>query len=589
MKIKIKNLLQNKTILALIMAIFTYVTLCKEDSLLPYNVHSWLIFILLIIFFNMSLKKEISSKINKHTLIWSLVFSLILVSGRIINAFMYAYDMSFWKEFLTLKSVIFLIGNFNLLYIILKNIIPKLCELDYHKLLTKDNKIKPSLIFIGSFIIIILGWLPYFLSYFPGTISPDSLREISFVLNDFKNLSDHHTVAHILFIAGPIKLGLKLFGNINYGIALATIFQMIIMALIFSYLIKFLYSRNIKKWILGLILAYFTFVPMHAYYSIVMWKDVLFAGCLLLLTVQTIKLIEKKDIKLENCIPFIITSIFTIFFRNNAIYMYFIYTIFAFILLRKHYKRLILIFLIIFGFYFSVKGPVFNYLHISKSASSEYIGIPLQQVGRMAVKNVEFTEDEQKLLNKLMPIKDMKKEYKPISSDGIKFSKKYNMEVFNENKMEYLKLWLKLVLKHPAIATEAYFTSTLGYYYPGVQYWTIAYEVYENDLGIYTSPKISPYIQNLTRKLEDRNLPIVTITWSIGLCFWIIAIFTYLSVYRKNKKSLLVYIPVWGIWLTMLIATPVYAEFRYVYGAFVSLPLLILFPFLNSKEAKNEK
>ena len=83
-------------------------------------------------------------------------------------------------------------------------------------------------------------------------------------------------------------------------------------------------------------------------------------------------------------------------------------------------------------------------------------------------------------------------------------------------------------------------------------------------------------------------MPIVTITWSIGLCFWIIAIFTYLSVYRKNKKSLLVYIPVWGIWLTMLIATPVYAEFRYVYGAFVSLPLLILFPFLNSKEAKNE-
>ena len=75
-------------------------------------------------------------------------------------------------------------------------------------------------------------------------------------------------------------------------------------------------------------------------------------------------------------------------------------------------------------------------------------------------------------------------------------------------------------------------------------------------------------------------------TWSIGLCFWIIALFSFIAVKKaKDIKAIYLYVPVIGIWLTMMIASPVFAEFRYVYGAFTCLPLLIIFPYLlcNSK------
>ena len=83
--------------------------------------------------------------------------------------------------------------------------------------------------------------------------------------------------------------------------------------------------------------------------------------------------------------------------------------------------------------------------------------------------------------------------------------------------------------------------------------------------------------------IEKRGVPILNIEWSIGLCFWLILVFAILTVKKLGKKALYIYVPVFGIWLTMMAASPVYAEFRYVYGAFTCLPLLMLIPYMNFK------
>ena len=88
-------------------------------------------------------------------------------------------------------------------------------------------------------------------------------------------------------------------------------------------------------------------------------------------------------------------------------------------------------------------------------------------------------------------------------------------------------------------------------------------------------------LDKIFTKVESRYTPLFNIEWSIGLCFWIVLIFVWISI--KRKKSLYPYIPVFGIWVTMMIASPVFAEFRYVYGAFTCLPLLMLIPYINSK------
>ena len=56
---------------------------------------------------------------------------------------------------------------------------------------------------------------------------------------------------------------------------------------------------------------------------------------------------------------------------------------------------------------------------------------------------------------------------------------------------------------------------------------------------------------------------------------------------RRDLKSIYSYIPVLGVWFTIMIATPVYNETRYIFCLFTTLPFLLALPFIS--ESKNNK
>jgi len=579
---------KNKAIISILMATLTYFVFIRINIVKDFDILSWLIFLVIII---INLKTDITkNETIKESIIISGILSFLIVYGRITYAFLIEKD-SVLRELFTLNSLLNFTGIFNFIYITMLNILPKLFNF---KLNYKDSKInKAWKIFLISFSIILLGWLIYLLAFFPGTLTNDSISELTTIINDFATLSDHHPILHVIFISIPFNIGNKLFSNINYSVALVTITQMIIMASIFSSLIVFLYKRKINDFILLTITLIFSILPVYGFYSIVMWKDVIFAGTLLLLTMELIKILEKEknnNLKLKNLKCFILISLLCVFFRNNAIYIYIILAIILLIIKRKYYKTFTVAFAIIFGVYFIVKGPIFTYFNITKSASAEYIGIPLQQIGRMAFKNVKFTKEEEELLNKLMPIEEMANAYDPAISDGIKFNENYNSQVFDENKKEYLMLWLKLIVKHPTVAIEAYSMSTLGYWYPNVEYWSAATIIDENEFSITEDSKLPSKFKECLKLLESKRIPLINIEWSVALYFWIIVLFAIVS-YKKNKiDGLIPYIPMFGLWVTMMLASPVFGEFRYIYGAVTTMPLLIVAPYLiKKKEVKNER
>ncbi len=574
------NILQNQKILSIILASFIYIMMLKTDILAPFDFTSWSIYLILILFIN---KIDLfDKKYIKSASIMSLIFGFLLLFGMIVYRFQ-DLQYSVWGELFTFRSLMKYLGYVSLVYIILITIIPKLIDFK-----TKHNKIKFAnyQIFIFCFLLILLGWLPYFLGFYPGTISPDSIGEITQIENGFVSLSDHHPILHVLFMSGPYTLGKILFGTANAGIALTAVMQMVIMSAIFSSVIVFLKNRKASLLTLILTLTFFMLAPMHGYYSITMWKDVLFAGVFVLFTMQNVILYEnyKKDnITIKSLILYGLVAILCLFFRNNAVYMFMVVAVLLCIILRKHYKKIIPMCVIIFAIFYIIKIPVFNALNISKSGSAEYIGMPLQQIGRMAYKNVDFTDEELDLLNKLIPVEIMAVGYNPRVSDGIKFNDAYNAEVFDENKFEYAQLWASLVVKHPGIALEAYANSTLGYWYPNIVYWSVSNIVWENELGIYMDSKLSEEAKTVLLDIENRMTPIINITWSIGLCFWIIALMIYTSIKRNGWDSCIIYLPTVGIWITMMVASPVFGEFRYVYCVFCALPLLIAMPFNKEK------
>ena len=104
---------------------------------------------------------------------------------------------------------------------------------------------------------------------------------------------------------------------------------------------------------------------------------------------------------------------------------------------------------------------------------------------------------------------------------------------------------------------------------------------------IYNDSKTNASVLNIMKNFTSRNVPLLSMQWSIGLTFWIILIFTCISYLRNGCSSLIIYLPVWGIWLTLMIAAPVWAEYRYVFSAYTCLPVLMCYPYIcNIKSNK---
>lgn len=567
-----------KILVSIIIGVIIYLTLVIQGIIKNYNVLSLSLILILILYIN---KIDLFNRKNyKLSIGLAIFFSIFTLIGSICLDLRYSETRNLWNEIISLKGLISLTGMFSCFYIILISLLPKLENI---KVIKRFHlKPKKKILWLSA-ISIFLCYLPYFIINYPGFFSSDSISELEMIASNLNVISDHHTVIHILSAYIPYKLGMLIFNNSTIAASMIILTQMIIMSLIFATTINFLYKRHVNKYILLLVLLFFALCPIHAFYSITMWKDIIFSGLVLLLTLELIKLLEKKQITLKNSYSFIIISIFTIFFRNNGIYMYIILSVITLFVFRKQLKVIIIMFLIVFSTYFIVKGPIYNYFDVKTSSSSEYIAIPLQQIARMVYKDVEFTKEEEKLINDLMPIETMKKMYNPEILDPIKFHEEYNAKAFEKNKGKYLKMWICLCIKHFDIATESYFISTLGYWYPDVDYWAVLPQIDKNDLGIERT-NLSKKFDSLTELLITKKVPIYGFIWSIGLCIWIIFTFIIKTLTSKNKKILYIYVPIIGIWLTTMIATPVYAEFRYVYSLFTTLPILLLAPYLKLKE-----
>ncbi len=561
-----------------LLSFLTYVSLIKMDIIVSYNVLSFLLFVIIFIIYRNSLLKN-NNYVN-ITLIFSIIFSLLSIIGMDMYAYYNVYNIDIWDKIFCLRSVIYLLGLIPLYYSILYYVINFLCSYDNKN----DEKYNNKIFVVICMLLMLSVWSIYLLNYYPGTLSPDSIGEYSMFVNGLHITSDHHPVLHILYMALFYNIGFKIFGTPNVGVLFVTLSQMIIMASIFTYSLVFLRKRNCPKLLTYILLIFYAFSSITGYYSIVMWKDVLFAGVTLLLTIECFKLYEKRNnLKFKNLISFLIVSLIFVFLRNNAIYAYFILALIILIIFKKYFKQFAVMFVLVFSVFIFVKGPVFKWCGIQKSSSAEYIGMPLQQVSRIITKNEKLTNNQYLQIEKLIPVSIIPSVYNPIVSDGIKFNKNFNIDAFNDDKISYLKLYSDIIIEHFQTAMEAYFISTLGYWYPNVVYWSVANNVYENNFGIYLDPKTNENINNIIVEGEKRTLPLFGMQWSIGLCVWTIAVLTVCFIKKNKFIAITSFLPCITIWITMLLASPVWGEFRYVYGLFTSLPFLIGIFFIKIK------
>lgn len=432
-------------------------------------------------------------------------------------------------------------------------------------------------VFLITTLLCFVFWLPMFLYLFPGILTPDSLSQVSQLLG-LTPYSNHHPWLHTLLIKLCYSFGCLFTSDLTTALSFYTVVQMILFAMSIAYLLSTCVAFELNTYICLAITAFYTLVPYHAVYAVTIWKDILFAAAILCFTCSLFR-ISHRFTKLH-CIIYICSCILFCLLRSNGWYAFLVSLPFLLYHFRNEWKRYVPLHILVLAVVLVFKIPVMNAFHVSQPDLVESLHIPIQQVANVIVHDRELTEEQLALIDAIVDDRNTIKEvYVPTFADNVKdLIRAGNQDYLVANKGAYFKLWFQLLCKYPGDYIDAYINQTYGYYYPDIFYTMADNEgISQTSLDIVARPIIhGPLVikcKEILLKLYQM-VPVYGLIWCMGSMAWLLLFLLALSIVRDERKSVY-YIPCIALILTVLIATPVAADFRYVYFLFVNMPLYV--------------
>ena len=437
-------------------------------------------------------------------------------------------------------------------------------------------------------VILIVSWLPVFLVYYPGIIPGDATNSIGMLMGD-QPWTNHFPVFYTLIIGFFLKIG-ELVGNINLGVALYSITQLITMALAVGFMLEWLGRKELRRiWIYSCI-AYFCAVPLFGNYAIVMWKDPWFSAALILLVIYLYdnvveepgKFLEKKQLLVYAGLVMLICLL-----RNNGIYIAVLISFVLLFLYRHALKKVLAGVLIPLAIVSLITGPVYQTVFSAENVFAESVGIPLQQMARTIVMDGKITAEQEEVLDEILPIEEYKNLYSPFIVDPIKWAPDFDNDYLETHKKEFLETWLGMMKDNLGEYVKQYLMGTYGFWHIGrdLEYEFVKFDIPENDWGIGQSYFFESHFgYSAQDKLNPRydylpsGLLVWILLWDIVMC-WM----------KKKSIYILPLLVMAGNWITLLVATPIAFGIRYLFVCVIGLPILLAYPWLVGGRTDNEK
>ncbi|MBD5444650.1 MAG: hypothetical protein HDR29_03770 [Lachnospiraceae bacterium] len=421
-------------------------------------------------------------------------------------------------------------------------------------------------------------WLPYFLYQYPGIMTPDSLNQFEQVLGLIP-YSNHHPFVHTMLFKLFYQIGLAFTHNMVAAVSFFTFFQMCFLAFSIAYFLKTLRIFRIRDGILILITCFYALVPYHAVFSVTLWKDILFAASVLLFGCSMLRI--AKGITPSVLAVFAASGIMICLFRSNGWYGFLFCLPFLLFYYRRYAKFMYPALCVILLTAALVKYPVMNALNVTQPDLIESLSIPTQQIAAVICNDRELKEEQLELIENVVDLTYIKDLYNPTFADNMKeLVRAGNQEYLADHKWEFFKLWLSLGCTYPTDYLQAYINQTYGYWYPDSFYPVADVEgVSATTLGVSHTPLIGGPIvvktKEIALKLGDM-LPLYSLLWSMGIAFWFLLFCIGNAFVRNEKAKLIYYLPSFALYLTVMIATPVATDFRYVYFMVFSVPFYMM-------------
>lgn len=430
-------------------------------------------------------------------------------------------------------------------------------------------------------------WLPYLLAYWPGLIFGDTLSSFNQIFG--APLSNHHPVVFTLAMKLCMQIASIIGLSRTSGIALYTILQMTFMAICLGYLaVWFIERLGVRKQYVWLMVAICGISPYIATYSIALWKDPVFSCCICIICVILADAVLSGEgiVSQLQKIALCLLSLIAMLFRNNGVYI-----VLALVLLltaacivsnlRKQSFRCVSILILLcisLAAYVVISGPVYSALHVAPTEKVESLGIPLNQMARVAALNGDMSESDRAYMDSLLPLDQYKDKYRPTCTDMLKWDPEFNSGPVSNN---FWSHWISMMIRNPKVYFEAWEIQTCGY-------WTVNVPgAVQNTSNIYggVPRNVNPEYnigyditsKNLLKFDSIRNaLPLSSYSISGGLVFWILIFACTILMLNKKWQWILPILPLLLLYGTLFIASPIWYWPRYILAAQLALPVVIV-------------
>lgn len=434
-----------------------------------------------------------------------------------------------------------------------------------------------GLVFASSMLLTMAPWLVFALTFFPGTAANDS----AYILNNPIRASVQHTFFYNMLYSGIFQLGSALGGSNESGAALFTIVQLLYCSFVNACLIAWLYKKKCPIVIIGMIQAFFSLSPQVANITTVVLKDTLFSYSLLLFIPVLYDAVESDGKSLfspGSLIVFLVASALTIWIRNNGLIVMVILASMLLVIWRKNWRLLLMLFLVSIAVPTTVDRLAMKYIVREDKIAVESLGVPIQQIAMTVVSEGEITEDQWEVIDNIMPREEIIARYAPCSVDTLKWgegAKYMNKEYIADNMGLVLKTWAQMLPSNLSHYVRAYLLLTHGYWGINVPSTAQAYYWgYPNfSAAKYKVNPVQVWPDMMQQKLTEYYKKHTTYQ-CVGNLFWMLVLFVVCVLSSRNKKMVLIFIPVLSVWATLMASAPINTCFRYNYALYLSLPFL---------------
>lgn len=465
-----------------------------------------------------------------------------------------------------------------------------------------------------TFVLCLIFFLPYFLYQFPGIMTPDSIVQYEQILH-IHPYSNHHPWIHTLTLGLFYDLGYAFTRNPNISVSFYTVVQMIFMAWCASFVVKTLQIRGFRPLVCFIATLFYALVPYNDVFAVTIWKDIPFAGVVAVFVCILIRLdavleqcdqIDKtdnigsndsdavkedsdieKNVAIRLIVGMAVLGMGICLLRSNGWYAFIVLTPFLMIHFWKRSKKAMIAVAVSLILAAVVRYPLMNAFHVEQPDFVESLSIPVQQVASVIVNGGEVDQDSLYEIQKVVDLTYIDKLYEPTFADNIKeLVRAGDQQYLIDNKLVFFKIYLKLGVRNPAEYLKAFVMQTYGYFYPDREYDVANAEgVVSSRLEFHTTPLIGGPVVIKAKEIFIKlgnMIPLYSVLWCMGAMFWILLTGMSVLIVRGERDKVIYYLPYLLLVLTVLVATPVATEFRYVYFLMYSIPLIFtIFSFHN--------